>query len=112
MHALAFFYHELVKAGLWRSVLQAFINVFIIGLLFGAVKGTIQRLWREHISTQHDIADKLDPTTPGGIHDLSHAANAIERLEHIQRELSGLSAAVHARGEELSRRDDAGPQKG
>ena len=45
-----------------------------VALLFGALVTTpLTRMWRQHQRTQQLIADRLDTSTPGGLHDVVKA---------------------------------------
>ncbi len=63
-------YHALVHAGLWRYALGWTVG-FVMSRLFGGwAFGRLRAAWREHMECQRTIADRLDPSTPGGIADL------------------------------------------
>lgn len=61
-------YSWLVHQGNLYSNIVEWVVAFILGYLVrGLLVRSIADAWHEHMSTQREIADKLDPDTPGGI---------------------------------------------
>lgn len=70
-------YDERLQNVIINDIVGGLIGLIIIGLV---VRPAVLRLhdavireWRDHVETQHKIADRLDAETPGGIRDLIDA---------------------------------------
>lgn len=67
--------HDLL-AHAWSDVVFDAVGA-TVALLFGAlVTKPLTRMWRQHRHTQQLIADRLDTSTPGGLHDVVKAIDS------------------------------------